>query len=52
MAAGRPIRFINVSPEEMKYALSGIGFPAWQADGLIEDYDFKSFARDYARFFS
>ncbi len=35
---GREIRFINVSPEEMRYALTGVGFPAWQTDGLIEDY--------------
>ena len=35
---GREIRFINVSPEEMRQAVIGVGFPLWQADGLIEDY--------------
>lgn len=35
---GREIRFINVSPGEMRQAVIGVGFPLWQADGLIEDY--------------
>ena len=35
---GREVRFINVSPEEMRQAVIGVGFPLWQADGLIEDY--------------
>ncbi|HEY1166475.1 MAG TPA: SDR family oxidoreductase [Chitinophaga sp.] len=35
---GREIRFINVSPEEMRQAVISVGFPLWQADGLIEDY--------------
>lgn len=34
----RPIQFVDVSPAEMRKALAGIGFPEWQADGLIEDY--------------
>jgi uncharacterized protein YbjT (DUF2867 family) len=34
----RDIRFINVSPEEMRQAVISVGFPLWQADGLIEDY--------------
>lgn len=34
----RDIRFINVTPEEMRQAVIGVGFPLWQADGLIEDY--------------
>ncbi|TWV98783.1 SDR family oxidoreductase [Chitinophaga pinensis] len=33
-----PITFINVSEEDMKSALLGVGFPEWQADGLLEDY--------------
>ena len=35
---GREVRFINVSPEEMRQAVIGVGFPLWQAEGLIEDY--------------
>ncbi|MDJ1484952.1 SDR family oxidoreductase [Cytophagaceae bacterium YF14B1] len=34
----RSILFINVSPEDMRNALLSVGFPEWQADGLIEDY--------------
>lgn len=37
-ALGRPITFINVTPEAMRGALEQANFPAWQADGLIEDY--------------
>jgi uncharacterized protein YbjT (DUF2867 family) len=37
-AAGRPVRFVNVSPDAMRDALLGMGVPPWQADGLIEDY--------------
>lgn len=37
-ALGRPITFVNVSEEAMRGALLGAGFPAWQAEGLIEDY--------------
>jgi uncharacterized protein YbjT (DUF2867 family) len=33
-----PIHFINVPEEDMKNALLGVGFPEWQADGLLEDY--------------
>ena len=35
---GRTIQFIDVTPADMRHALDGAGFPAWQADGLIEDY--------------
>lgn len=35
---GKEVRFIDVSPEEMRQAVIGAGFPLWQADGLIEDY--------------
>lgn len=34
----RQIQFVDVSPEAMREALIGTGFPDWQADGLIEDY--------------
>ena len=37
-ALDRTITFINVTPEAMRDALEQVGFPAWQADGLIEDY--------------
>lgn len=37
-ATGKPVTFINISPEEMLKAVLEAGFPVWQADGLIEDY--------------
>lgn len=37
-ALGRKITFVNVSPESMNKTLVNLGMPAWQADGLIEDY--------------
>ncbi len=37
-ALGRKITFIDVAPEAMHEALLGVGFPLWQADGLIEEY--------------
>jgi uncharacterized protein YbjT (DUF2867 family) len=44
MAAGlssaikRPVAFVDVAPKAMRHALLGMRIPAWQADGLIEDY--------------
>lgn len=35
---GRKISFVDVPPQAMREALSGFKIPAWQADGLIEDY--------------
>ncbi|WP_029985660.1 SDR family oxidoreductase [Pedobacter jeongneungensis] len=35
---GKKIEYINVSDAELLTALSQVGFPAWQAAGLIEDY--------------
>lgn len=35
---GKPVSFINITDAEMRGALLGLGFPEWQADGLIEDY--------------
>ncbi|MEA5594839.1 SDR family oxidoreductase [Rivularia sp. UHCC 0363] len=35
---GRQITFVDISSEAMRDALLGVGFPIWQADGLIEDY--------------
>lgn len=37
-ALGRQITFVNITPEAMHDTLLGVGFPVWQADGLIEDY--------------
>lgn len=37
-AIGHPVSFVNVAPEDMREALLGIGFPEWQADGLLEEY--------------
>ncbi|MBV7532345.1 SDR family oxidoreductase [Chitinophaga sp. sic0106] len=35
---GRHIRYIDVTPEDMLQAVLSLGFPVWQAEGLIEDY--------------
>jgi uncharacterized protein YbjT (DUF2867 family) len=37
-ALGRDIAFVDVLETSMRDALLGLGMPAWQADGLIEDY--------------
>lgn len=37
-AIGRRIAFVDIPPEVMRESLLGIGFPVWQADGLLEDY--------------
>jgi len=37
-ALGRTIVFVDVPPEVMREALFRTPMPAWQADGLIEDY--------------
>jgi uncharacterized protein YbjT (DUF2867 family) len=37
-ALGRTITFVDVSPEAMRGALVGLGFPAWQAEGLLEEF--------------
>jgi uncharacterized protein YbjT (DUF2867 family) len=37
-ALGRTIRFVDVPPESMRVALADLGFPAWQADGLLEEF--------------
>lgn len=38
MAVGRSITFVDVPPESMRTALVDLGFPAWQADGLLEEF--------------
>jgi uncharacterized protein YbjT (DUF2867 family) len=37
-ALGRTISFVDVAPEAMRAALDGLGFPAWQAEGLLEEF--------------
>lgn len=37
-ATGQSISFVDVPEEAMRPALIQAGFPAWQADGLLEDY--------------
>jgi uncharacterized protein YbjT (DUF2867 family) len=36
-AIGRTITFVDVPPAAMRAALADLGFPAWQADGLLEE---------------
>lgn len=38
-AIRKPIQYVNIPPAAMREALLGFGMPAWQADGLVEDYD-------------
>jgi len=37
-ALKRQIAFVDIPPDQMREAMVGFGMPAWQADGLIEDY--------------
>jgi hypothetical protein len=37
-AVGRTITFVDVPPESMRAALVSLAFPAWQADGLLEEF--------------
>ena len=37
-ALGRQIAFVDIPPEAMRDAMVRFGMPAWQADGLLEDY--------------
>ena len=37
-AIGRTIAFVDVPPEAMRAALADQGFPAWQAEGLLEEF--------------
>ncbi len=39
-AVGKTIRHVEVSPEVMKETLLKNGLPAWQADGILEDYEY------------
>jgi uncharacterized protein YbjT (DUF2867 family) len=37
-AIGRPVAFVDVSPEAFAGTLGAAGVPPWQVDGLLEDY--------------
>lgn len=37
-AVGRTITFVDVPPQSMRMALADLGFPDWQADGLLEEF--------------
>jgi uncharacterized protein YbjT (DUF2867 family) len=37
-AIGRQISFVDIPPEAMREALLASGLPAWQAEGIVEDY--------------
>jgi uncharacterized protein YbjT (DUF2867 family) len=37
-AIGRPVAFVDVPPDAFAGALKSAGVPAWQVDGLVEDY--------------
>ena len=36
---GRTIAFVDTSPEAMYDTLLSVGFPVWQAEGLLEEYE-------------
>lgn len=38
-ATGKLIQYIEVPAEAMRQELLGFGMPAWQADGVLEDYE-------------
>ena len=38
-AIGKTVKFVDISPDSMRYALVGFGMPEWQAEGLVEDYE-------------
>jgi uncharacterized protein YbjT (DUF2867 family) len=38
-ALGKPVEYLDVSPEAMRETLLGAGMPVWRANGLLEDYE-------------
>jgi uncharacterized protein YbjT (DUF2867 family) len=38
IATGMPIQFIDITPRMLHDTLLQVGFPEWQAEGLVEDY--------------
>lgn len=37
-ATDRTIKFIDITPDMLHETLLQVGFPKWQAEGLVEDY--------------
>ena len=33
---GAPVRYVGITPEQSRQAMSGLGMPAWQVDALLE----------------
>jgi uncharacterized protein YbjT (DUF2867 family) len=38
-ATRRDIKYVDIPTEAMRQALLGLGIPAWQAEGMVEDYE-------------
>jgi uncharacterized protein YbjT (DUF2867 family) len=38
-ALGKHVEYVDVAPDVMREALVSFGLPAWQVDGVIEDYE-------------
>ena len=38
-AVGKPIQYVDIPSDAMRQALLGFGMPAWQVEGLVEDYE-------------
>jgi uncharacterized protein YbjT (DUF2867 family) len=38
-ALKRPIKYVDLPSAQMREALLSVGFPIWQADGLVEEYE-------------
>jgi len=36
---GRAVSYVEISPDSMRHVLLDLGMSAWQADGVIEDYE-------------
>ena len=43
---GKPVKYVNIPPEASLQAFIGLGFPQWQAEGLVELMEV--FANNYA----
>ena len=40
MELGKRVEYVDVAPEEMRETLVGVGMPPWQADGVVEEYQY------------
>jgi uncharacterized protein YbjT (DUF2867 family) len=38
-AIGKHVTFVDITPDSMKQTLLAAGMPAWQAEGVVEDFD-------------